>query len=244
MRTILMAFLLVLFLVAPVWASEAVITFTFDDGSKTVFENGFPVLAKYGFPATFYAITDCVGENPWCVDWNQVAVMSKLGWEIGSHSNSHPHMTKLPDDEIRAELDQSIKTLREHGYKALSYASPYGEFDERVMEFVRKRFRSHRRAWGGGNGFNDRDSVDRYDISPIGLKNTMSFEDVKKLIDRAVKERKWLVFLLHTVVKGEPQEYEFSARTLEKVASYINKKGIKVATISGYLKNEKEGGEK
>lgn len=221
---------------------EAVITFTFDDGSETIFTNAFPVLEKYNFPATLYPVTKYIGIDSWYINWNQVAVLGKRGWEIGSHSHTHPNMTELSDEEIIQELESSTRILREHGFIASSYASPFGEFNERVLRQVKSRFLYHRKAWGkvwdeineSGPEFN------QYEISAVELKQPMKFEDVKPLIDRAVEEKKWLVFLLHGVVKTNPQEFQFSAGELEKIADYINNHKLKVTTLSGYFEKRRK----
>lgn len=243
MKVILIFLLFALAILSSAYAEEAVITFTFDDGSETIFRNAFPLFAKYKFPATLYLVTNCIGNGQWCVDWNQIAVMKNYDWEIASHSHTHPHMTELAEEQIEEELDKSIDVLKKHGYEARSYASPYGEFDERVLNLVKKRFQNHRKSWGGVNGFNDSSHLNRYDISAIELRHSMSFEEVKGLIDKAVEERRWLVFLLHGIVKDAPQEYQFSKKILEDVLKYIKNLKIKVVTISDYLENQRKGEE-
>lgn len=223
---------------APAYCQkEAVITFTFDDGSETIFTNAFPILEKYGFPATLYPVTKYIGIDSWYVSWNQIDVLGKQRWEIGSHSHTHPNMTELSDAEIAQELELSARILREHGFIASSYASPFGEFNERVLRQVKSRFSYHRKAWGG---LAENPENNHYEISAVELKQPMKFEDVKPLIDRAAKEKKWLIFLLHAVVKTGPREFQFSGAELEKIVDYINNQKLKVTTLSGYFEKRRK----
>ena len=230
-----------------------VVSITFDDGSKSIYQNGFPILKKYGMPATLFLITKYTGEDVYYVDWNQVNTLVNHGWEIGSHTNTHPHLTKLTNDQIKNELDESIKTLHQHGLFPKAFSSPYGDFNERVLKLVRERFSSHRKAWDEKesveHGFNSLESFDAFRISNLNLTHNMSVEDIKVKILKAANEKKWLVFLLHSIKKGDASEYQFNAEKLEQVVKYISKLvqsgKLEVKTISQMVvKQEKEREEK
>ena len=166
-----------------------------------------------------------------------ISVLGKRGWEIGSHSHTHPDMTKLSDEDSAQDIDLSIRTLESQGFKVRSYASPFGEYDERVLRLVKTRFLYHRKAWGG---LAENPEKNHYEIPAVELKQPMTFDDVKPLIDRAVKEKKWLVFLLHAVVETNPQEFQFSAAELEKIADYVNNLKIKVIVFSDYFEGRRK----
>jgi peptidoglycan/xylan/chitin deacetylase (PgdA/CDA1 family) len=124
---------------------------TFDDAYRSVLEHALPALRALGVPATVFAPTRWVGsEEPmplaaaeWrgtaherelrCMKWTELAELAAAGWEIGSHTVSHPMLTRLGDDELRAELADSREAVRaalEVPCRSLAY--PYGDFDERV----------------------------------------------------------------------------------------------------------------
>jgi len=82
---------------------------TFDDGMRSVLERARPVLARLGLPATVFVPTDLVGsEGPmswrgieqWVdgehdrelvpLTWQELSALRAEGWEIGSHSRTHP----------------------------------------------------------------------------------------------------------------------------------------------------------
>ena len=126
---------------------------TFDDAYRSVFEFGRPVLDRIGFPGSVYAVTSMVGRqgpmrwagiDKWLggphenelspATWSQLGELSDAGWEIGSHTRSHPWLPSLPDEELAAELSSSRHEIEERlGISCTTIAYPYGGSDERVL---------------------------------------------------------------------------------------------------------------
>jgi peptidoglycan/xylan/chitin deacetylase (PgdA/CDA1 family) len=133
-----------------------VLAVTFDDGYRTVIDHALPVLSELGLPATIFVPTDYVGrERPlcwpgieqWvggehepelrCVDWDDLRQLRAEGWEVGSHTRTHPRLTELSDKAVLAELRESREACAsELGASCSSFAFPYGDVDERVRERV------------------------------------------------------------------------------------------------------------
>ena len=130
---------------------------TFDDGLRSVLEHGLPVLEQFGVPATLFVPTrfvggdlraDWPGVDEWLgtehedelrtLDWPGVRTLVDHGWDIGSHTCSHPRLTSLPDRELAEELTESkLECERQLGRPCSSIAYPYGDHDDRVVEFAR-----------------------------------------------------------------------------------------------------------
>jgi peptidoglycan/xylan/chitin deacetylase (PgdA/CDA1 family) len=54
-------------------------------------------------------------------------------FELGNHSFLHPHMTRIPDEQVRQELEWTqIVMYALTGRQASLYRPPYGEHDERI----------------------------------------------------------------------------------------------------------------
>lgn len=219
---------------------QGVVTFTFDDAPKSVYQTAFPLLRRYNIPATLYVITDVVGTDHWYVTWDQIDKLSKAGWEIGDHTNTHPHLTQLNDADIISELNTSKQTLFQHGYQASSFAPPFGDYSDKVLSFIKARFQSNRKATNGSDeGFNDSIHPDRYNLSAYELQDTTTFSQAKERIDRAVRDGQWLIFFAHKVVKDEPTRYEYKAARLKKIARYVAKLKqdgkLRVATVDDMI---------
>lgn len=129
-----------------------VLAITFDDAYRSVFELARPVLAELGATASVYAPTDWIGSDRamrwpgidhWIgttdedellpMDWDQLRELAAEGWEVGSHSCSHPRLTELDDASLRQELEDSRSACALGlGRPCETIAYPYGDVDERV----------------------------------------------------------------------------------------------------------------
>lgn len=143
-------------LTAP--AGERVMAVTFDDAHASVLELAAPEMARLGVPGTVFVATDYPdsgrpmgwdGYDVWlgtaheqelrCMSWEQLGGLVERGWEVGSHTRSHPHLPALGDAEIAAELAASRRECEERlGVPCRSIAYPYGEYDERVVRAARE----------------------------------------------------------------------------------------------------------
>jgi peptidoglycan/xylan/chitin deacetylase (PgdA/CDA1 family) len=125
---------------------------TFDDAYVSVLERAFPVLDGLGVPGTVFVVTafaeeglrlDWPGMEEWgagadpdelrSLSWSQLEQLVQSGWEVGSHTHTHPYLTQLADDALARELRESRETCeRALGRPCRSIAYPYGDVDDRV----------------------------------------------------------------------------------------------------------------
>ena len=133
--------------------SARVLAVTFDDAYRSVAELGRPVLDRLGVPATVYAPTRFIGSDgpmswpgieEWLgtehrdellpLGWDGLAELADAGWEVGSHTVGHPHLTALGDADLAEELRASRATCETRlGRPCTSIAYPYGDEDPRVV---------------------------------------------------------------------------------------------------------------
>jgi peptidoglycan/xylan/chitin deacetylase (PgdA/CDA1 family) len=108
---------------------EKPVVITFDDGHLSVYENAFPIMQELGFPGVFYIVANRINGSPDFVTIEQIKEMVEAGWEIGSHSYSHPDLTQnhaIADREIRQskiDLENALSTPIE------TFAYPFGAID-------------------------------------------------------------------------------------------------------------------
>jgi peptidoglycan/xylan/chitin deacetylase (PgdA/CDA1 family) len=111
------------------------IVISFDDGDVSVFENAYPIMQEYGFRGILYLVGNYLGAQGY-MDASQIKEMTSNGWEIGSHSMSHPHLPAV-HDQIFFEAGQSIRFLTsEIGVNVEgvdTFAYPFGEIDSFVV---------------------------------------------------------------------------------------------------------------
>jgi peptidoglycan/xylan/chitin deacetylase (PgdA/CDA1 family) len=129
---------------------------TFDDAYRSVVRLGFPILDELGLPATVFAPTAFIGsERPMSWDgidrwhetahegelipcsWQELETLVDAGWEIGSHTRTHPRLPELTDVVLASELQGSRRDCEDRlGVPCRSIAYPYGAVDERVADAV------------------------------------------------------------------------------------------------------------
>jgi len=130
-----------------------VLAITFDDAYHSVLKHAYPILRALGLPGTVFAVTDYVDDErplswpgiaPWQesdhrgelrgLTWDELRTLADAGWEIGSHTATHPRLTELGDAELASELERS-KAACEHALdrECRTVAYPYNSVDRRVV---------------------------------------------------------------------------------------------------------------
>ncbi len=116
--------------------SQKSIVITFDDGHTSNFQIALPLLKKFGFKASFFAITERIG-NEWHLNSEQIAEMAECGMEFGSHSHTHRFLPLLPLSDLEKELRSSKNALGKIiGKPVNAFAYPGGHYNRQVLNAV------------------------------------------------------------------------------------------------------------
>ncbi len=120
--------------------TQKVAIITIDDGFKSFYENGLPLLEAFGFPATLFINTETVGGASY-MTWEELKDAQARGIEIGNHTHSHAYFLNLPIesryDLFRSEIRECQDLVTAHlGVSPRVFAYPYGEFDQRMKNIV------------------------------------------------------------------------------------------------------------
>jgi peptidoglycan/xylan/chitin deacetylase (PgdA/CDA1 family) len=138
-------------------AGRKTVAITFDDGYASTINLARPILERFGMPATAFVPTDYMGGGPmswpgidqWVggehehelmpMTWNEIRELADAGWEIGSHTKTHPHLNEIEPDRLDEELGESRRVCEENlDRPCRSLAYPYGDYDERVIEAAQR----------------------------------------------------------------------------------------------------------
>jgi peptidoglycan/xylan/chitin deacetylase (PgdA/CDA1 family) len=123
---------------------------TFDDGFLDNYETVLPLLRERRMRAFVFVLPPLVeGGAPlaWpevaedqrrhpgtmlSIDWAMAEEMAEGGFEVGSHTLTHPHLPSLGPEELRQELSDSRARIVERLGSCETLAYPFGEWDAEV----------------------------------------------------------------------------------------------------------------
>jgi peptidoglycan/xylan/chitin deacetylase (PgdA/CDA1 family) len=121
---------------------------TFDDGSESVFKHGLAPLVEHGFRAMQFLVADRLGRaNEWemqageaaepLMDETLVREWLAAGHEIGSHTLTHPFLTRISLPQAAEEISASKKRLEDRfGMAVRHFCYPYGDWNPAVRDLV------------------------------------------------------------------------------------------------------------
>ena len=111
------------------------IALTFDDGPHPrLTPKILEVLDKYDVKATFFAVGVNVHYYP-----NVFEEILSHGHEIGNHTYTHPHVSRIDTDTLRQEVEGCEQEIYEHGeYRTKLFRPPEGMIDNGVTTLLRE----------------------------------------------------------------------------------------------------------
>lgn len=79
---------------------------TIDDGYRSAYTIAYPILKKYGYPATLFIYTNFVEISPKAITWKQLQELKNNGFTIGSLTINHSDLSK----QWKIETREAYKT--------------------------------------------------------------------------------------------------------------------------------------
>lgn len=88
------------------------------------------ILDNNGVKATFFLV------NIWLEDYpDKAKEIAERGHEIGLHSTTHPHFSRLSKEKMKEELYKNKEMVKETtGYDAVVFRPPFGDYNNEVIE--------------------------------------------------------------------------------------------------------------
>jgi peptidoglycan/xylan/chitin deacetylase (PgdA/CDA1 family) len=186
------------------------LVFTFDDGIRTHYDLVIPLFREYGMTGTFFIPGDHVRrwwlkrmskikendgqdmqEGP--LTWEEIVEMDQEGFEIGNHTQNHPNMINLSEDECLREISLIEEQFAHKGIQQSStFCYPGYLCNDRVaavlramghFKFARSGYLKENRHRGeppGGNRPENRKKTYYYvpgETDPMFVNSTGIFND-------------------------------------------------------------------
>jgi peptidoglycan/xylan/chitin deacetylase (PgdA/CDA1 family)/glycosyltransferase involved in cell wall biosynthesis len=122
------------------------IILTFDDGYRSMITRALPLLKKYKMKAVFFVLADfSIQKNFWdegesepeLLKQEEIRALVDCGMELGAHSFSHQHFTKMSFANCFSEAEQSKKILESlFQTKIFAFAYPFGSVNQTAKDAV------------------------------------------------------------------------------------------------------------
>lgn len=157
---------------------------------------------------TFFAVEFWTNKHP-----EYIKKISDLGHEIGTHSSTHPYMSKLDKTAIEKELKTSSDAIEKiTGEKVKVFRPPYGDYDDLLIDTASEL------------GL----SVIQWDVDSLDWKD-LSAKEITERVLKKVKSGSIVLFHnqgLHT------------AEALPQIIKTLKGKGYEFVTISQLIYQE------
>lgn len=133
----------------PVSLGRPTVVLTFDDCYFDQFANAVPVLTAFGYPATFFAVTQWISK---C--WHQegrpnvpklplmgqeeLCELRQLGFGVGCHSRTHRSLSGVAPEFQEAEIQTAKQELEDFLREEVHFfCFPYGHYTSNSIEAVK-----------------------------------------------------------------------------------------------------------
>lgn len=154
------------------------VVITFDDGNGDLYTEAFPIMQAHGMVGVAYLVNSTL-DLAEIVTSAQVKELIDSGWEIGSHSATHPELTGV-HDQLETEIAHSRRDLQERFQVPVnSFSYPFGVFDDTVYQAVLDSGYTSA-VWLGEGTWHDLSSI--YYLQRIEIEHQFSMEDFISLM--------------------------------------------------------------
>ena len=154
---------------------------------------------------TFFMVGNWVDKYP-----EAVKKIHEAGHEIGSHSNTHPHVNNLSSEKNLEEIKLSVKKIENlTGSKVELYRTPYGEYNDIVIQTAKE------------NGY----YPIQWDLDTLAYKGLTGDEMWNRIKN---KLKNGSIILSHNGTKH-------TSDSLDMLIKNIKKQGYEITTVSNLI---------
>lgn len=114
------------------------VVLTFDDGFRSHVTNALPALERHGWPGVLYLTVSAL-HTPGAdgIGRGGVRRLLRAGWELGSHTMTHPDLTTIGPEELDEEVAGARDWLKREFHQPVgSFCYPAGKNDDTVVAAV------------------------------------------------------------------------------------------------------------
>jgi peptidoglycan/xylan/chitin deacetylase (PgdA/CDA1 family) len=205
---------------------DTAISFNFDDGPRSVYTLGLPILDEFSYKATINVnpgvITETLTDPSWGT-WEEWRDATKRGFEIGNHAFLHHDLTKEAPQDWERSINGSYDLIKEKvGAAPVSFVFPQDQYNQELMNKVRERHDAIR-------VHDDLKEVYPGIFIPVYGGETFSLETANKIIDMGIQSHFWIIPECHAIYTPDIQTFKpLTADFLRAHLSYLKQKEEKI----------------
>ncbi len=223
--------------VIPTNYTGAVVTFIDDDATLATINNWKVIADAKGIKINLAVITSKVGGSAVYGGYRfltltELKSLQSEGFEIVSHSETHPHLELISDAQLDAEMKNSLEWIKANGFGQLENAivEPYGYFsaidDLRIKNIIRKYYQYGINV----NNKNNPSPIDNFHINRIH-SDARDLVGLKSALDEAIINGSWVVVLSHCWDSAH-----WDSTKVSDFIDYIQSKNVPIMTVSDAVK--------
>lgn len=165
-------------------------------------------LQENGVSGTFFLVGFWVEQNA-----DKVKLIDDAGFDIGTHSNTHPKMSTLSSEQVKNELTKSMELITNiTGKEVKFFRAPFGDYNDNLISIA------------GSLGL----KTIQWDVDSLDWKG-LSAEEILTRIKNSVKNGS--IILCHN-------NSDHILEALPLIISYLKSEGYSIVKISDLVYND------
>jgi len=209
----------------------------FDDGFACVYEYAKPVLENYDYTASIAVIGNRVGKHKY-LNYKQLSILYRDGYEILNHSYSHVQNVELNNDKLTHEYTYNRLLLNLYGFRSSGdiLVAPGGKYFDNHIAVVKD------------NDFTAVRSLDNLyitmencnmKVSIINATISMTMDDFICLMDEANENNQDIILVFHKILDDPPQHEMFVSTELFKdMIAYLSDNDYSVVSYKELIREK------
>ena len=198
---------------------SVMVSFICDDGYVTDNTIMLPVFSAQGEVACSAITTDYLNTDGHLTT-AELQELEDAGWEVMSHTVTHPDLTGLTEAQIITELSNSKTILEGLGFTVNNMVYP----DNLTNALVRRVARRYYEAAAGGNNNLNENVLNTWELNRYQIDDHTQLATYQGYVDDAETDDVWLIFFLHGTNSDD-------ATAMNTLIDYIQAKSIPIVTI-------------
>jgi peptidoglycan-N-acetylglucosamine deacetylase len=223
---------------AKVWHKklpEKLVVLTFDDAILSHATLVAPLLRKYSFGATFFIseFPPDFSDKSKYMTWHQIKKLSKMGFEIGNHTQNHRHVHRIDRKLFTSELDSIELRCKQYGIaKPQSFAYPGFDTNPSALPVLSEKGYRYARA-GGNRPYNPLKD------NPLLIPSFNASGDNKEKVLDALKQARAgeiIVLTIHGVPDRAHAQVSTPPELFEEYLQFLKSNKYKVIALRDLIK--------